>query len=140
MFHWFKKHTSSGLEVPDTTPIEVTLRDRPLTIQEQIARFTRDEVIQAHLRNQGIDTFEEADDFDIPDSEHPKSPYEEILMEDEIPLSHVHARFAEQKAGLVAPTPTERLNATVERFKPKAKAPQEPAQTPVQSNQGVIKS
>lgn len=121
MFNWLKKHNRQGLETPDPTPIEVTLRDRPLNIHEQIARFTRDDKVQQSLRNQGIDTFDEADDFEIPDAEEYRSPYEEIEMIDEMPVEHLQTRLDEQKAGVAGDIPLDRLNRAQERLKPKPK-------------------
>lgn len=126
MFHWLKKHTRWGLEVPDTTPIEVPLRDRPLTLAEQIVRFTSNSQHMAELSKRGVDTFEEADDFDTgdmePDDFH--SPYEDRFVGEEIPLNRVQTRLDEQKAGMVEDMPFERqsrANDHLRSFREKSK-------------------
>lgn len=136
---WFKrkKHTDSGLETPDQTPIEVTLRTRPLTIHEQIARFCKDEALNNSLKNNGFDSFDEADDFYIPESEEFVSPYERqvptVQMIDEEPIDSTHyvqTRMDEINHGKVGMMENERLNRVAERLKPIAKAPLAPAQPP----------
>lgn len=133
MFHWFKKHTKEGLEIPDDTPIEVSLRDRPLTIAEQLVRFTSNDEIKERLRTAGYDTFDEANDFDTGDLDHEDmhSPYEEHFNGSVMPLSHVQTRLDEQKAGMVEEMPIDRYDRAKEalRAKPKVeqKAKAEPA-------------
>lgn len=116
MFHWFKKHTKDGLELPDETPIEVPLSEKPLTIHEQIQRFVHDPDVQAIQRNNGIDTFDEADDFDI-DEVGPVSPYEYVLLEDEEPI--VQTRMDEIRSGLVLPQDESRVNKVMEKISKK---------------------
>lgn len=142
---WFKrkKHTDDGLETPDQTPIEVAMRTRPLTIHEQIARFCKDEAVMNSLKNKGFDTFDEADDFDIPEDREFISPYERqvptVDMIDEEPIDasqFAQTRLDEINRGLVQPIPEERLNRATERLKPKAK---EPAKAPAQPPQAEQK-
>lgn len=121
MFHWFKKHTKEGLEVPDNTPIEVALKDRPLTLAEQIRRFTTSQEVKDKLRQQQFDTFDEADDFDTGDLEDDdfKSPFEDQFEGSEMGPGRVRARLDEQKAGMTEEMPIERLNRANERLSPK---------------------
>lgn len=107
MFHWFKKHSKDGHELPDDTPIQIPIMDRPLNIQEQLARFVRSPEIDAIHRNNGVDTFDEADDFNIDEPEF-KTPYEMHGMEDEEPV--VQTRMDEIKSGLVTPQESGRVN------------------------------
>lgn len=52
--------------------------ERPESLQEKMKRLVRDEVLQQKLSQEGVETFEEADDFDIPDDPvDPTTPYEE---------------------------------------------------------------
>lgn len=123
MFHWFKKHTKDGLERPDETPIEVTLRDRPLTLAEQLQRFVTSEEIRERLKNRGIDTFDEADDFDIGDPEDLKSPYEEHFIGSEMRINGLQARLDEQRSGMVEEMPLERQERAKSRLNAKQPNP-----------------
>lgn len=49
--------------------------ERPLTLQEQVQRLVRTS-LSAYAEAQGMETFEEADDFDIEDDVEPNTPYE----------------------------------------------------------------
>lgn len=58
-----------GHEVPDPTPMALPVGvKRPLSLREQIQRFVREE-LSAVSAQQGHETFEEADDFDIEDED-----------------------------------------------------------------------
>lgn len=77
-----------GHEVPDPTPVEwpAGVR-RPETLTEQIQRLVRVQMSQ-FAEEQGLETFEEADDFDIDDEEGaPFSPYELTEMQEERTLA-----------------------------------------------------
>lgn len=62
-------HNERGHEIPDQTPLEMPsgLR-RPLSLHEEIRRFIRTELSQQAADN-GVETFEEADDFEVDDVE-----------------------------------------------------------------------
>jgi len=79
--------TEDGKEIPDPRPMEISPRmERPLTLQEQIDRVLRQRVSR-EAANQGHETFEEANDFDVEeifDSPSFMSNYE--IVEDEIPI------------------------------------------------------
>lgn len=67
-----------GEEIPDPTPVSIdTGIKKPLTINEMIRKLVKDESFRASLEAKGIETFEEADDFEIGDDYDPSSPYEE---------------------------------------------------------------
>lgn len=71
------RHNSEGAEVLDSTPMALPVGfTRPPTLQEQVARLVRSEAFRIAAEKNGIETFEEADDFDDPDDD-PTSPYEE---------------------------------------------------------------
>ena len=55
-------------ETPDPTPIHVPGATRPLTLREEMRRFVRTEVSRA-AAEQGVGSFEEEDDFDLPPEE-----------------------------------------------------------------------
>lgn len=67
----------NGYEIPDNTPVEL-----PTRLRVSVNRVTQmRQLIRAELSrqaaDQGDETFEEADDFDLPDGEEWFSPYEE---------------------------------------------------------------
>lgn len=119
MFNWSKKHTKDGLEVPDPTPIEINIK-RPLTLQEQIIRFTQSEFNKQQLQKAGIDTFDEADDFDTGDLEDDdfKSPYEK-----EFDGINPQTRLDEIRGSMVEEMPIDRQDRAQERLKAIRKGP-----------------
>lgn len=68
-------------ETPDPTPIEVPSGFKvPETMQEMIQRLVKQEDFRKALEQEGAETFEEAEDFDIDDDMwDPQSPYEEVF-------------------------------------------------------------
>lgn len=65
-----------GREVPDPNPMEIPAgMKRPETLAEQVQRLVRHS-ISAHAELHGMETFEEADDFDIDEDFDPSTPYE----------------------------------------------------------------
>lgn len=70
------KYSKKAYETPDQTPVAVPLGfTRPPTLHETIQRILRSERFNASL--QGEETFEESDDFDIPDDPiDPTTPWE----------------------------------------------------------------
>lgn len=66
----------NGHEIPDPRPMAAPLHIRvPETLAQQIQRMVRSELSQ-RAADQGHETFEEADDFDVGDDEELSSPYE----------------------------------------------------------------
>lgn len=75
-------------EIPDPTPVVIPGDfERPPTIQEMLRMYLANEQVQQEIREEGFETFEEADDFE-PDEEDllPLSGFEvvEYDMEDEV--------------------------------------------------------
>lgn len=70
------KFDERGRELPDPTPVAmpVGFQIEP-SISELIKRYVRDEVSRAAAQD-GEETFEEADDFDVGDDFDPNSPWE----------------------------------------------------------------
>ena len=65
-----------GREVPDPTPLTLPAGfRRPETLAEQVQRLVRTH-ISREAAERGEETFEEAEDFDVPDEAEPGSPYE----------------------------------------------------------------
>lgn len=76
----------NGREVLDTTPVEVPLHfRRPPTLQEQIKQFVRGEFSRSASED-GFDSFEEADDFDIDEDPDPISKYHVFEAVEERPI------------------------------------------------------
>lgn len=92
-----------GREIVDGRPMEppVGYQKRP-SLTEQIRAMVREQAFQQALEANGVETFEEAEDFDVGDDYDPSSPYEEYFE----------------------PTPNEALLAPVA---PKAEPPREPS-------------
>lgn len=68
-----------GHEVPDPTPVSLPSGfRRPETLQEQVARLVRSRLSQL-AGEQGDDTFEESEDFEVDDDFDPNTPYEEFF-------------------------------------------------------------
>lgn len=68
---------SAGREVLDPTPLAPPIGYKKVpSIFDQMRQLIHDEKIKAELHAQGVETFEEADDFDVGDDYDPTSPYE----------------------------------------------------------------
>lgn len=77
------KYNEFGEEIPDDTPVEMPLNfTRPLSIQEEIQRSIRTELSRQAVE-QGEESFEEADDFDVLDEPELVSQYELLPMQEE---------------------------------------------------------
>lgn len=77
------KYDEFGREIPDQTPVEIPIGfKRPLTLQEEIQRAIRGEMSR-QAAAEGMESFEEANDFDTEDVlDDPRSNHE-IMEEDE---------------------------------------------------------
>lgn len=65
-----------GREIPDPTPVTIPSGfRRPPTLQEQVQRLVRGE-LSRRAAEQGFETFEDADDFDVEGDEDPHTPFE----------------------------------------------------------------
>lgn len=69
---------SRHYETPDPTPVAMPSGfKRPETLEERIRRLVRSERFNQDLDAAGLETFAEANDFDIPDDPlDPSTPYE----------------------------------------------------------------
>lgn len=77
---WMKKYDNDGREICDPKPLSRTVKLKQETIEEKIMRLVRERDIQFALHSQGVETFDEADDFDIPDDPvDPSTPYETVF-------------------------------------------------------------
>lgn len=74
------KLNEKGHEVLDPTPVAVPVHfKRPPTLQEQIRSMVRSEELRRAASSQGMETFEEADDFAVGDDYDPRSPHELVF-------------------------------------------------------------
>lgn len=73
-----------GREVPDPRPVDIPAgMRRPLSLKEQIQQAIRNE-LSRRAAEDGEETFEEADDFEVDEDGEPVSPYEFIDLEPEL--------------------------------------------------------
>lgn len=75
-----KRLTEGGAEILDGTPIAppVGYFKQPSMV-EHIRNMVRGELLRHAAQNQGFETFEEAEDFDVDDDPDPHTPYEAIF-------------------------------------------------------------
>lgn len=65
-------HIDFAQEFPEGTPIEVPAKwKKPPTLEERIKQFVRSERVAAALEKEGIESFDEADDFDVDEDPDP---------------------------------------------------------------------
>lgn len=75
-------------ELPDPTPVELPLRLRkPETQEDMMRRIVLEEHLSRQAREEGLETFAEADDFEIDEDPDPISHYEVLDLEGESPYS-----------------------------------------------------
>lgn len=74
------KLTKRGKEIVDSTPIQPPLGyKKQESLHEQIRRMVVSEQLRLAAEQAGMETFEEADDFDVGDDLDPTSPFEEVF-------------------------------------------------------------
>lgn len=102
------KYNSRGEEIPDPRPMALPVDFKPpIPLDEQIRQLIKNNQIQGQLHAEGVETFEEADDFEVDDDPDPTSPYEENFDN-----PHIITRNEEIRAGLVSDrTPEQKKNA-----------------------------
>lgn len=100
--------TPDGAELPDPRPVELPVGfERPESIQETIRRLITDPAMRAELQDKDLESFDDADDFEIED-DGPISPHEDNFD----PL-HLLAREQEVMSGAVKPRSREEVAAAV---------------------------
>lgn len=74
-------------EIPDPTPVEVPIemKEGPGLVEEMVHRLV-DQALSRQAQSHGKETFAQADDFDVPDEEEWRSPYELQDMQEDFPL------------------------------------------------------
>lgn len=69
-----------GREKPDPTPMSAALgKRRAKSIRDNVVEILRSEKWREAMEENGEETFEEADDFDVDDDFDPSTPYEEFF-------------------------------------------------------------
>lgn len=63
---YLREQAQNTGEVPDPTPVEAALQPAPLSLREEMRRFIKQE-LSAQAENNGMETFEESDDFEVED-------------------------------------------------------------------------
>lgn len=84
-----------GTEVLDGTPVAPPIGYRPQpSLASQIRMMVRSEQLRMEAEKAGMETFEEADDFDVGDDFDPTSPYENDF---DPPIREVFAEVEAQR-------------------------------------------
>lgn len=97
------KYTEDGHQIPDQTPLEVPVGfAAPTDLHALIKQLVRAE--SARAGEDGQETFEEADDFDVED-DGPISPYSTTTMQEEAPREAKFLREEETPKPEVKPAP-----------------------------------
>lgn len=99
-------------EYPDPTPVEIAMElKRPETMDEKIRRIVATRISE-QAAEQGSESFDEANDFDIKDDfevDEPASPHEIFDMEPEYPedlVEEIKTPLTESESADVAPSAT----------------------------------
>lgn len=67
----------NGWEIPDPEPVAIPSGfKRPETLAEQVRRLVRSERFNEELKAAGVETFDEADDFEVDEDFDPSTPFE----------------------------------------------------------------
>lgn len=76
-------YNEQGEELPDPKPIEVPLGfKKPPTLHEQIRMFIRTEEFRRRTEAAGVESFEEANDFEVGDEEFDDVPTPHEMQEE----------------------------------------------------------
>lgn len=98
-------YNANGEEIPDPVPANADLPfDPPIPLEQRIQQLLRGQEWNQIMEKAGQETFEEADDFDIPsdDTFDRATPYEDDFEPD---MPGVIARHQEIKHGFVQERP-----------------------------------
>lgn len=79
--HKGRRLNAAGQEMPDAVPMAPPIGYRPApSLSEQIREMVRGEHLRMAAEAAGYESFDEADDFDIPDDPlDPSTPYERVF-------------------------------------------------------------
>lgn len=101
LFGFVPKRVKSRYEITDPTPIAPPVGfKRSPSLAEQIREMVRSERLAAEVAAAGAETFEEADDFEVPDDPmDPITPYEADF---DVPVAELRRRQREDLEKLAA--------------------------------------
>lgn len=86
------KFDNMGREIPDPTPVEIPAEfQRPESMDDKIRRMISG-YMSVQAVAEGRESFEDANDFEIPDEDEFQSPYEFNEMQEEAPRERVEQR------------------------------------------------
>lgn len=130
----------NDVEDLDTTPAEATVPivANPLSIQEELKRFVRQELSQAADQAEA-DTFEEANDFDEEDPDTlDLTAYELHALEADLtpPLDGEDPQDADLPVGGVGETPTDNQTPSDGAVEPSESDPTEAARSATRASEG----
>lgn len=97
-----EKALPNPVETPDPIPIETAI-DRPLTLKEEMMRYISSEIqrqVEGETKEE-MESFEEADDFDVGEEEEWSSPYEMSEMQEEFVAEEEQTQKQEESPSLV---------------------------------------
>lgn len=93
------EYNKQGEEIPDDRPMSAAVGfKRPPSLAEMVKNLVRNEQIQRDFDTHGIETFDDADDFNVDDDFDPSSPWEESF---DPTYPHIAARMQEVRSGVV---------------------------------------
>jgi len=79
------RYDEFGREIVDGRPMAVPSGlQGPLSTADLIQQMVRNQMIKQQLNDAGYETFEESQDFDIPDEMHPMSPHETVFEPEDV--------------------------------------------------------
>lgn len=88
------KYDEKGREILDPTPAALPVHwKKPPSLHDQIRKFIKSEVHAQALGAMDLETFEEANDFDVGDDYDPQSPWEEQFhgqLDQEVRMEATH--------------------------------------------------
>lgn len=94
-----KRLDEYGREILNPIPMAPPVGyNRTPSLSEQIRSMVRSECLALEAEAAGLETFEEADDFDVGDDFDPSSPYEEVFDPTPIPELRRRQQAAQQAA------------------------------------------
>lgn len=112
VYRFLDKFSAAGKFIPHTRKKALPVGfKQPEPLAVQVARLVRSEQLKMAAEQAGMETFEEADDFDIPDDPiDPTTPYEQDFD---------NAAISAEKYGVVAPFDTKAGRDALEKVKSK---------------------
>lgn len=117
-------------EVLDTTPVEMPIGyERPESLASMIARMINSTELQRAAQKQGLETFEESDDFDMDDDGEMVSPYQLTDMQEDKP--YVQPAQKPTKQPIVAANQPEATQPSISTPSVAPKAPASPEKASV---------